>query len=59
MCDIKGCGNHHKLPPMRISSPNRRMFLKGLVSLPLATVLAYPELTRAAAEATQTVMLTT
>jgi len=59
MCDIKGCGNHRKLPPIRVSNSDRRRFLKGLASLPLATVLAYPELARAAADSTQTVMLTT
>ncbi len=59
MCDIKGCGNDGKLPPIRISNSDRRLFLKGLASLPLATVLAYPELARAAAGGTQTVMLTT
>ncbi|MXZ80696.1 MAG: dienelactone hydrolase family protein [Gammaproteobacteria bacterium] len=59
MCDIKGCGNHRTLPPIRISNSDRRLFLKGLASLPLATVLAYPELARAAADGTRTVMLTT
>ena len=59
MCDIKGCGNHRTLPSIRISDSDRRLFLKGLASLPLAAVLAYPELARAAADDTQTVMLTT
>jgi len=59
MCDIKGCGNQRKLPPIRISNSERRLFLKGLISLPLATVLAYPELARAMADGTQTVMIKT
>ncbi len=59
MCDFKGCGNHQKLPPIRITNSDRRLFLKGLASLPLATVLAYPELAHAAADRTQAVMLTT
>ncbi len=59
MCDIQSCGSHQNLPPIQVSDSERRLFLKGLVSLPLATVLAYPELSRAAARATETITLTT
>lgn len=59
MCDIKGCGNHRAMPPIRVTDRERRLFLKGLASLPLATVLAYPELSRAAADGTDTITLTT
>lgn len=59
MCDINGCGSHRKLPPIRVSNKDRRLFLRGLASLPLATVLAYPDLSRAAAGDTETVTITT
>ena len=50
MCDLDKCGggvSHRPLPA--VSDRQRRRFLKGLASLPLATVLAYPEFARAAA----------
>ena len=59
MCDINGCGSHRNMPPIKVSDTERRLFLKGLASLPLATVLAYPELSRAAADGTDTVTITT
>ncbi|MEJ2177309.1 MAG: dienelactone hydrolase family protein [Gammaproteobacteria bacterium] len=59
MCEITGCGNHQNMPPIELSSDQRRQFLKGLVSLPLATVLAYPELARSAAESTEMISITT
>lgn len=59
MCEITGCGNHQDMPPIKLSSDQRRQFLKGLVSLPLATVLAYPELTRAAANSAEMISMTT
>ena len=50
MCDLDGCNDDHGLPPIPVTSSERRLFLAGLASLPLATVLSYPEL--AAAQAT-------
>lgn len=49
MCDLKGCGTQTHLPPIPLDSQQRRLFLQGLAYLPLATVLAYPELASAAA----------
>ena len=59
MCEITGCGTQQNLPPIEVDPRLRRQFLMGLASLPLATVLAYPELTSAAAEKTKAVTLTT
>lgn len=49
MCDEHGCGPRHALPPAEVDDRRRRAFLQGLGSLPLASVLAFPELARAAA----------
>jgi carboxymethylenebutenolidase len=49
MCDRTGCGRDSGRPLPAVSDAARRRFLKGLAALPLATVLAYPELARAAA----------
>ena len=57
MCDLDGCGDHNNLPDIIINPDQRRLFLKGLVSLPLASVLAYPELSHAAAARLQNVSL--
>ncbi|MGB5708407.1 MAG: dienelactone hydrolase family protein [Arenicellales bacterium] len=59
MCEITGCGSQQDLPPIEISSDDRRLFLKGLATLPLATVLAIPELTQAAANSTEMISITT
>ncbi|WP_020395920.1 dienelactone hydrolase family protein [Thiolinea disciformis] len=53
MCDLQGCGPQNQLPPIPLSSQQRRLFLQGLACLPLATVLSYPELAKAAAATTQ------
>ncbi|GAB4359137.1 MAG: dienelactone hydrolase family protein [Gammaproteobacteria bacterium] len=49
MCDEISCGTHDTRPPVPVPDEKRRLFVKGLASLPLAAVLANPELTRAAA----------
>lgn len=49
MCDLNGCGKASGMPLPDVSDAERRNFLKGLVALPLAAVLAYPDLARAAA----------
>ena len=59
MCEITGCGKHRNMPPILLSDVDRRLFLRGLATLPLATVLAYPELSRASSNRTETVELTT
>ena len=53
MCTLDGCGNAPELPPIPVSSAERRRFLAGLASLPLATVLSYPDLARAQAASTR------
>lgn len=51
MCDLHGCGDTPSNKPLpRVSDEQRRNFMKGLAALPLATVLAYPELARAAGD---------
>jgi len=59
MCEIKGCGAHTSMPPIEVTEYERRKFLKGLATLPLATVLAYPELASAAAARTKPVSIAT
>lgn len=57
MCDEISCTPNAKGPAIVVSDEQRRLFLKGLASLPLATVLAYPEFALAEAERTETVSL--
>ena len=60
MCDAKACGTHPSRKPLpALSDEDRRLFLKGLASLPLATVLTYPELARAAAAQLEPVAIET
>lgn len=47
MRTIDGCGPQKTKPVFKLSEPDRRAFLAGAISLPLATVLAVPELARA------------
>ncbi|MEE9428965.1 MAG: dienelactone hydrolase family protein [Paracoccaceae bacterium] len=49
MCSIEGCGSQTPMPPIKLSAPDRRSFLAGIIGLPLATVLAIPELAQAQA----------
>lgn len=58
MCDLNGCGSRPDLPPINVDPAQRRLFLKGAASLPLATVLAFPELAGAAADSLSTVSTT-
>ena len=53
MCTLDGCDDARDLPPIPLSSRERRLFLAGLASLPLATVLSYPELAAAQADRTR------
>lgn len=50
MCDLKSCGATDNLPPVTVDPRRRRLFLQGMACLPLASVLAFPELSRAAAD---------
>lgn len=51
MCDIKGCSTPQNTKPLpRVGEIERRQFLLGLASLPLASVLAYPDLAHAAGQ---------
>lgn len=51
MCDELGCGTLPSDKPLpEVSDEVRRNFIKGLAVLPLATVLAYPDLARASGE---------
>jgi len=49
MCDLDGCGTNDDLPPLVVPDGQRRDFIKGLISLPVAAVLADPVLAAAAA----------
>ena len=50
MCDLIKCSETDSSKPLPVvTDDERRGFLKGMAALPLATVLAYPELARAAA----------
>jgi carboxymethylenebutenolidase len=60
MCDLYGCGDTPSNKPLPlVSDIQRRNFLKGAAMLPLATVLAYPELARAQASAMTSVSVPT
>ncbi len=60
MCDLDGCSSQlsHKPLPI-VSGMDRRQFNLGLASLPLATVLAYPELAQAAGARTKDFSIST
>ena len=60
MCDAKGCSNNGIAPPLpALADGQRRRFLAGLASLPLATLLAYPNLARAAGERLERITIET
>lgn len=58
MCDLDGCMDQSHLPPIKVDEAARRSFLKGMACLPLASVLAFPELAAAAAEGLEDVSIT-
>ena len=58
MCDINGCGNGVPTRP-QITQEQRRLFLKGLATLPLAAVLTDVELVKAAGHRGQMQSITT
>ncbi len=49
MCELDGCGDSQNKPKVRVSEIDRRAFLLGAASLPLAAILAYPEFAAAQA----------
>ncbi|MCP4937171.1 MAG: dienelactone hydrolase family protein [bacterium] len=56
MCNLHGCGDDHaNKPKPELSNNDRRNFIKGAIALPVATILAYPDLTKAAADTTKPV----
>ncbi|GAA0698696.1 hypothetical protein GCM10009104_29070 [Marinobacterium maritimum] len=57
MCDLRGCGTTEAGPELQVTSARRRLFLKGMASLPLAVVLADPLLAKAAGQRTEEVSL--
>lgn len=59
MCDISGCATAQAMPPIKLSGAARRAFLKGAASLPLSTVLFYPELAKAQASSLEPVSVET
>jgi carboxymethylenebutenolidase len=51
MCDVVSCGADDKSRPvLEVPDAQRRAFLRGLISLPLAVVLAHPLLAKAAGD---------
>ncbi len=57
MCDLESCGvSDSEIKPTRVTKQQRRAFLKGLASLPLAAVLADPVLAQAAGNSLTPVM---
>lgn len=59
MCTIDGCGDQQDMPPIEVSETDRRAFMAGVAALPLATVLAYPDLARAQADRLQEISIPT
>jgi carboxymethylenebutenolidase len=58
MCDIKGCGRTQSDKPLpQATGEERRSFLKGMLALPLAVVLADPLLAQVAGSRTRSVQL--
>ncbi|MBY4675612.1 dienelactone hydrolase family protein [Marinobacterium arenosum] len=58
MCDLISCNRSSDQPSRpTLSSQTRRDFLKGLICLPLAVVLADPQLARAAGQRTEQVRI--
>ena len=54
MCELTGCGNEGS-SSLKVTPKERRLFLKGAVSLPLAYVLSDPRLANAQAKAGETI----
>lgn len=59
MCSLDGCGSKSNLPPIVVADADRRAFLAGLASLPIAAVLADPALAQASAARVEAVTIPT
>jgi len=59
MCTLDGCGSQKDMPEIIVSETDRRAFLAGAASLPLATVLAFSDLTAAQAATTTAIEIDT
>ena len=60
MCDLLKCNDASTANPLpKVSDADRRGFLAGMAALPLATVLAYPDLAQAAASGLSDVSIDT
>ncbi len=58
MCDEFGCGTDYShMAPIVVPQDKRRSFIKGLISLPLAAVLADPVLASAAAKGVEDISI--
>ena len=60
MCDVVSCGSHDaSKPAIPVTDEQRRAFLRGMITLPLAVVLAHPMLAKAAGEKLSSVTVKT
>ena len=60
MCDLHGCGDGPSTKPKpQLTDIERRSFIKGAIALPIATILAYPDLAKAAADTTTPISVKT
>jgi carboxymethylenebutenolidase len=58
MCDEISCAaDYSHMPPIEVPETQRRAFVKGLISLPLAAVLADPVLAQAAGKSLESVTI--
>ncbi len=59
MCTLDGCGSGNDLPPIVVAEADRRAFLAGLASLPIAAILADPALAQVSADRVETITIPT
>lgn len=59
MCTLDGCGTKNDMPPIVVADGDRRAFLAGIASLPIAAVLADPALAQSAAARVEMVEIAT
>ncbi len=59
MCTLDGCGTKSDMPPIIVADGDRRAFLAGLASLPIAAVLADPALAQSAAARVEMIQIAT
>lgn len=57
MCTLEGCGPHSNMPPIIVPETQRRDFLRGLITLPLAAVLADKALAQSAAASVEMISI--